>query len=256
MPARASKSPPRARPNSTGRAKNATHSDTVEHQSATAVSGSSSGGSTLKRTATQDGSKCIICLEVLINPVTLQCGHSMCLHCCTDYMEHAKDGPPGRLMIKCPTARCEVPPKIPNVNIIMRDQIENTHPERVEERRSNDDIPTPRDLKPRIDAVNFTPMLTRAGDSAKGPSGLFVGMLLVFLLAAFCAGTTSTADASVTGNSGTLGAFLSDVGLEKYSGSNAINVNVLAGRGLQSAADLVGIKTQSEQRLLCASPLL
>lgn len=102
-------------------------------------------------------------------------------------------------------------------------------------------------------------MAQHASQGAQGRGGLFVGTVLVALLAAFLAGTTTSphSDASVDmTKSGTLGAFLSDVGLGRYSGNKAeTNVNVLAGQGLQSAADLVGIKTQSDQKLLCVAPL-
>lgn len=98
-------------------------------------------------------------------------------------------------------------------------------------------------------------MSDRAVQGAQGETGLLVCMALVALLvAAFVAGGATASGPVDSGQSGTLGAFLHDAGLGWYSKPYAeTNVNLLADVQLQTAADRVGISSQSDRRLLYTS---
>jgi hypothetical protein len=49
--------------------------------------------------------KCAVCLEVMLEPVTLTCGHAICKPCATRILGGPKARPGVRSTRKCPTCR-------------------------------------------------------------------------------------------------------------------------------------------------------
>ena len=76
----------------------------------------------LERSATQESLTCCVCVEVLVAPVTLKCGHSVCRHCLVAHFEsldlRALLGSTGAVV--CPAARCAVPLEVPETNISLQ----------------------------------------------------------------------------------------------------------------------------------------
>ena len=91
---------------------------------------------------TQEGLACPVCLEVLYNPVTLQCGHSACRHCFVQHLESISD----RTIVQnggavCPSARCPIPFAVPQPNRTLQQVIEAGYPLRVAARRAELESP-------------------------------------------------------------------------------------------------------------------
>ena len=76
----------------------------------------------LERSATQESLTCCVCVEVIVAPVTLKCGHSVCRHCLVAHFEsldlRALLGSTGAVV--CPAARCAVPLEVPETNISLQ----------------------------------------------------------------------------------------------------------------------------------------
>ena len=70
---------------------------------------------------------CTVCMEVLLDPVTPPCGHSLDQRC----MQKLVDGRGKRA---CPTCRAVLPKLLPSVSVQFRDVVEERYPEQV---RSN-----------------------------------------------------------------------------------------------------------------------
>ncbi|XP_013921878.1 PREDICTED: E3 ubiquitin-protein ligase RNF135 [Thamnophis sirtalis] len=58
-----------------------------------------------------DDLQCSICLELLSNPATVQCGHSFCLHCIRKWVA---EGQP-----ECPNCKRRVPDKLPERTVLL-----------------------------------------------------------------------------------------------------------------------------------------
>jgi hypothetical protein len=71
---------------------------------------------------------CAVCLEVLLDPVTLSCGHSLDQACLERVLQMAEAG---RGQRACPTCREAIPAKVPGVSVQMRDMIEKFYPQQV-----------------------------------------------------------------------------------------------------------------------------
>jgi hypothetical protein len=69
---------------------------------------------------------CAICMEIMVQPVTLPCGHSICLECTNEMVRMSQ--------ANCPICRAEFQ-QIPQVSIILRDLIKAKDPERFEARQ-------------------------------------------------------------------------------------------------------------------------
>lgn len=51
----------------------------------------------------REEARCPVCLDFLQEPVSVDCGHSFCLHCITEFCERAEPATPGRY--SCPQCR-------------------------------------------------------------------------------------------------------------------------------------------------------
>jgi hypothetical protein len=67
---------------------------------------------------------CDVCLEVLLDPVTLRCGHSLDLRCLATIAATAQRGAARRA---CPTCRRALGKSLPGVNIKMRNMVEQLY---------------------------------------------------------------------------------------------------------------------------------
>ena len=59
-----------------------------------------------------DDFTCGVCFDIMIEPSTLQCGHSFCRHCLAQWYLSSK-------MMICPTCRQEIT-ALPNVSVALR----------------------------------------------------------------------------------------------------------------------------------------
>ena len=66
---------------------------------------------------------CMVCWEVLYDPVTLPCGHSLDQRCLQKVLATEQRG--------CPTCRAPLPAEVPAVNVQMREMVEERYPQQV-----------------------------------------------------------------------------------------------------------------------------
>jgi len=107
----------------------------------------------LRRSATQEGFICVLCLDILMDPVTLECGHTCCRQCFVAYIE---DKLRGLVLsrVDCPTgARCQLPIKVPAINLTLKNTIEANHAERVAARRSEEGRLSAADMQQRAQSI-------------------------------------------------------------------------------------------------------
>ena len=79
---------------------------------------------------------CAVCFEVLLDPVTLPCGHSLDQRCLQKVVAAASGGT-GHLA--CPTCKKAIPTELPDVNVQMRTMMQRFYPAQV--RRGNPNCP-------------------------------------------------------------------------------------------------------------------
>ena len=89
-----------------------------------------------KRKEPGPSSCCVVCWEVLLDPISLPCGHSLDKACLERVIATAPLLPGrGRARAKrmpcCPTCRAPVPKPTPLVNVTIRDLVEEHYPEQV-----------------------------------------------------------------------------------------------------------------------------
>ncbi len=65
-----------------------------------------------------DDMSCVVCSEVLVDPCSLQCGHSFCLLCLANLWKSKGRAPPSRL--QCPVCRESWGSSYPGINIQLR----------------------------------------------------------------------------------------------------------------------------------------
>ena len=100
-----------------------------------------------------------MCLDIFIDPVTLQCGHTACRGCLVRHFESLDSNQDHRQGLResgaatCPLARCRIPFLVPEVNRTLRGAIESTHPERIAVRVSAG-VPTPDSMQARINYLH------------------------------------------------------------------------------------------------------
>ena len=215
------------------------------------------------RSATQDGMTCVVCQDVLIQPVTLTSGQNLCLHCCTEYMWQKRRtpfGPPPTQTV-CPLTSIAVPLEVPSVNVVLRNTIEQYHSARVAERLARDSIPTIQNLQPKIDQINAQGANAQSASGqaavfARGRGGLFFFMAVIAMLAAFLGGyafrsPTDSAPAVASATTDDLLGSATGLGLDWYSKNvNGMPLSKLEGLALASAASLVGVRSSADQKLL------
>ena len=113
----------------------------------------------LRRSATEDGFCCPMCLDILIDPVTLMCGHTACRSCLIRHFESLDANRAHREQLRdsgfatCPLARCPIPFIMPEVNFVLRSTVLQSHPERVAARLQGDE-PAPDALQARINYLH------------------------------------------------------------------------------------------------------
>jgi hypothetical protein len=75
-----------------------------------------------------DDCTCFVCYEVMLNPVTLPCGHTLDQRCLLKVVAMASTGAGQRA---CPMCRHALPEVLPSVNEQMSNTIQQRHPEQV-----------------------------------------------------------------------------------------------------------------------------
>eukprot|EP00760_Papus_ankaliazontas_P038952 PhM_4_TR9436/c0_g1_i1/m.60440 len=65
---------------------------------------------------------CPICMELLVSPRTLPCGHTFCFHCLEYWVARTEKDP------LCPIDRKPIPVALPDVNVMINERIEATYP--------------------------------------------------------------------------------------------------------------------------------
>jgi hypothetical protein len=73
---------------------------------------------------------CAVCFDVLVDPVTMPCGHTLNQRCLQLLVAAASDGAGQRA---CPTCREVLPAVLPSVNIQLRNLVQRHHPIQVRE---------------------------------------------------------------------------------------------------------------------------
>jgi hypothetical protein len=71
---------------------------------------------------------CTVCFEVLLDPITLPCGHALDKLCLQQVMDAASRGVGQR---KCPTCRQPLPAEMPSVSVQLRDMVQERYPQQV-----------------------------------------------------------------------------------------------------------------------------
>nr|XP_027796416.1 bifunctional apoptosis regulator isoform X2 [Marmota flaviventris] len=116
---------------------------------------------------------CHCCYDILVNPTTLNCGHSFCRHCLALWWVSSKK-------TECPECR-EKWEGFPKVNILLRDAIEKLFPDairmRFEDIRQNNDIVQSLAAFQKYgnDQIPLTPNTGRVNQQRGG--GFFSGVL-------------------------------------------------------------------------------
>ncbi|XP_063055788.1 bifunctional apoptosis regulator-like isoform X3 [Engraulis encrasicolus] len=93
----------------------------------TGAGGGTAGGAAAGGGITEREFSCHCCYDVLVEPTTLNCGHSFCRHCLAQWWESSHK-------TECPECR-EKWEGFPRVNILLRDAVEKLFPEQVRQRR-------------------------------------------------------------------------------------------------------------------------
>ena len=143
----------------------------------------------LRRSATQEGFICVLCLDILIDPITLECGHTCCRQCFVAYIEDKLRGlVPNR--VDCPTgARCQLPIKVPAINLTLKNTIEANYAERVAARRSEEGRLSAADMQQRARSIER--LALPAFDHAQRQRTRPYMSVIICLWLAFLAGRSS-----------------------------------------------------------------
>ncbi|XP_030067748.1 bifunctional apoptosis regulator [Microcaecilia unicolor] len=116
---------------------------------------------------------CHCCYDILVNPTTLNCGHSFCRHCLALWWQSSKK-------TECPECR-EKWEGFPKVNILLRNSVEALFPDAIQKRK--DDIQGDNDITQSLLAFQkYGNSLTQVSPSAGGANqqqvgGFFSGVL-------------------------------------------------------------------------------
>jgi len=106
-----------------------------------------------KDQALRDEFMCSICMELLLDPVTLdcQCQCVLCRHCVIEYFEtlHRQRSSP-----KCPSNMRLRSFEVPNIARTIRNAVERKFPSEVNARRASGDAPLQADLERRAEALH------------------------------------------------------------------------------------------------------
>ena len=80
-------------------------------------------GAKRSRTELSPSCTCMVCWEVLYDPVTLPCGHSLDQRCLQKVLATEQRG--------CPTCRAPLPAEVPAVSVQLREMVEERYPQQV-----------------------------------------------------------------------------------------------------------------------------
>ncbi|XP_076874934.1 bifunctional apoptosis regulator-like [Brachyhypopomus gauderio] len=72
---------------------------------------------------------CHCCYDIMVDPTTLNCGHSFCRHCLALWVQTSQK-------MECPGC-CEIFQQFPKINILLRDLVETHFPANVKKRRKD-----------------------------------------------------------------------------------------------------------------------
>ena len=103
-------------------------SSTGGNNDGNAAASSSAGHKRAREPEIHNSCSCAVCWEVLLDPVTLPCGHTLDQRCLLRVVATASSGVGQRA---CPYCRHPLPAVLPGVNIPMRNTIQQSHPEQV-----------------------------------------------------------------------------------------------------------------------------
>ena len=67
---------------------------------------------------------CMVCLDVLYDPVTLPCGHSLDQGCLQKVLD-------SRGQRACPTCRAPLPAEVPAISVQLREMVQERYPQQV-----------------------------------------------------------------------------------------------------------------------------
>ena len=117
----------------------------------------------LRRSATEEGLTCGICLNVMCEPVTLLCGHTLCKACFVRHLEtiDPEAVPTATGSVICPIARCLVPFEVPETCVALKAAIESRHAERLAARS---DLPDATHLAQRVAVLRMQAVSLGATD--------------------------------------------------------------------------------------------
>ncbi|XP_043945349.1 bifunctional apoptosis regulator [Protopterus annectens] len=111
---------------------------------------------------------CHCCYEILINPITLNCGHSFCQHCLAKWWECSRK-------TECPVCR-EKWEGFPKVSILLRDTVEKLFPD--ETKRRTAEIQQDADILSSLNAFQkYGTKQAFRGTSGQRGGGFFSGVL-------------------------------------------------------------------------------
>ncbi|XP_075035898.1 bifunctional apoptosis regulator isoform X1 [Mixophyes fleayi] len=132
-------------------------------------------GAKLDRNISVSEFSCNCCYDILVNPTTLNCGHSFCRHCLALWWVSSKK-------TECPECRDKWE-GFPKVNILLRDVIEKLFPDAIKEKYG--DIEQNSDIARALQAFNkygneqnqMSSSAGRANPQRGGGGGFFSGVL-------------------------------------------------------------------------------
>jgi len=101
---------------------------------------------------------CVVCLDVLLDPVTLECSHTICRNCLVNHFEasEAMGGHP-RCASGCKLSSFAIPP----VNTMLRSIVERTCGEKVASRKRCDEVAPNSELDQRVESLSRRQKLIR-----------------------------------------------------------------------------------------------
>ena len=94
-----------------------------QHTDGNAAASSSAGHKRAREPEIHDSCSCAVCWEVLLDPVTLPCGHTLDQRCLQRVVAAGGSA--------CPTCRKPLPAELPDVSVQLRDIVQLQYPQQV-----------------------------------------------------------------------------------------------------------------------------
>jgi hypothetical protein len=105
------------------RTRGASSSTGGQHTDGNAAASSSAGHKRAREPEIDDDCSCALCFEVLLDPVTLACGHALDQRCMQRVVAEGNG--------LCPSCREPLPAVLPNVNVQFRNVVQRQYPQQV-----------------------------------------------------------------------------------------------------------------------------